>query len=794
MEILADPYAELPLRNDKYAKLCNELHLGSRNITKLTIDFMKFPNLIILWLNNNHLTNLDLLSHNIRLKYLYLHYNHLQTLTNIFHHLLFLEYLTLNNNQLSSLTDVITQLKVLKHLKYLDLFNNPITQEDSYRLHILSELPWLQSLDRIPVTKNEIKEAKKFKIKLKKLNNIQLSSGGLTPSTAAATTTAAHGDSHSHSDRHGDDDNSNRNDPCHSPRANSLNLLLFRIKQLFTQKRIFFKDICLQYDRRRLGLMTPSDFKSCLIQFNILSQLTEEEYQQILNKYIVPTPIPAITLTDLTMSHINQSSKKKKNMTDNGSRTMSVMKNMRLVDDLVNYDLFCQDTLPQSLHHTKKPLGTSTTMTITNEKVPEISRTVRDLISSVQKYETDVKQQEEKKKRDTILNASSSTDANFTFYNTASNTLQGTGVIGGAMMGGLSSGSPRDGLDPWFIGQLRTILTEISWKILSSSGTTNASGGNKKPSLSALCKQTTPEIQFTSLHLQEVFSRMASLGKTLKYPNSSEELISHLLKNKSTISLQDLVHLLQLDSSSAGGTVGAPILPSSPSTSQRKKLLFHSSSMKIEWRDLTEKERRDFEKREFQDAQDYLQQILRPSAAGSGSGGKESGSQQNPNQKEDLLQLTFQKSINGTRMRATSRSTSCWGSEDGGRSGSQDDPYRVIQSAPNRADVIVIPSLKSAAQRQQQVEDLERENNWTEHFQKFGLKNEGLELALKRKQRSLLGNSSSSLSSVTPSGVAVPLSSSISLSSSMGATRTSQKKADKEKKGWNNTTGTIVLK
>jgi hypothetical protein len=798
MEIVADPYNELPLRNDKYAKLCNELHLGSRNITLLNGDFLKFPNLAVLWLNNNRLSNIEHLYGNVRLKYLYLHYNRLQILPDLFHNFPFLEYLTLNNNLLNSLSNVLEELRVLKHLKYLDLFNNPISQEDNYRLLVLAELPWLESLDRIPVTQKEITSAKKLKIKLKKLNNLQLAS------TSSPTVTFTE-------ESFDGTDGSN-----FSPRTRSLNLLIPRIRQLFAQKRVYFKDICLQYDRRRLGLMTCEDFKTCLIQFNIFSQLTEEEYQHILQKYTIPTPIPAITLTDLIVTPTTQQKQQ-------GSRTKrEVMKNMRMADDMVNYDLFCQDTLPQPLQHTKKPLSSTSsstsshtyTATSTSEKVPEISRTVRDLILSVKKYETEMKQNEEKKKRETILNASYATEGSgsFTFYKTATNSLTGATSTSTSTRITTIGGGPGEGLDPWLIGQLRTILTEISHRILLTSGPSSGVS-SKKLSLTALCNHTSPEIQFTSSDLQEVFSRMESLGKTIK-GYSSQEFISRLLllknKNKTPVSaasagipLREFCQVLQLDSS-------LPTLPASSSAAGGLGV----GGIRIEWRDLTEKERREIEKREFTEAQECLQQILRPpapastsaaSAASSASVGKGGGGEA----AGELWGKTFQKSITGTRMTA-----SAWGTGRGPEAESEErereeeregDPHRVIRSAPNRSDVIVIPALRSAAQRQRQLDELQKENDWTEHFQRFGLRSEGLELALKRKQRSLLGQNDSTL---LPPSQHQSQSQSLSLSSSLGASsRTGTGKVTLSGKagggegkgkgrtgGWSSTTGTIVFK
>lgn len=56
-EIPADPWSAIPIKNAKQAKEATELHLGGLKATVL-VNFNHFPNLEILWLNNNNLTSL----------------------------------------------------------------------------------------------------------------------------------------------------------------------------------------------------------------------------------------------------------------------------------------------------------------------------------------------------------------------------------------------------------------------------------------------------------------------------------------------------------------------------------------------------------------------------------------------------------------------------------------------------------------------------------------------------------------------------------------------------------------
>lgn len=49
---LGDPWEIIPIKNKKCARECTEIHLANRNIDDLT-NFDDFPNLEVLWINNN---------------------------------------------------------------------------------------------------------------------------------------------------------------------------------------------------------------------------------------------------------------------------------------------------------------------------------------------------------------------------------------------------------------------------------------------------------------------------------------------------------------------------------------------------------------------------------------------------------------------------------------------------------------------------------------------------------------------------------------------------------------------
>jgi hypothetical protein len=50
-----DPWTILPIKNAKYARDCIEVHLSDREI-ELLDKFEDFPNLEVVWLNNNQVT------------------------------------------------------------------------------------------------------------------------------------------------------------------------------------------------------------------------------------------------------------------------------------------------------------------------------------------------------------------------------------------------------------------------------------------------------------------------------------------------------------------------------------------------------------------------------------------------------------------------------------------------------------------------------------------------------------------------------------------------------------------
>ena len=54
-EKVGNPWTVLPIKNSKYARDLVEVHLSDRHLTRLE-NFEDFPNLEVVWLNNNNVS------------------------------------------------------------------------------------------------------------------------------------------------------------------------------------------------------------------------------------------------------------------------------------------------------------------------------------------------------------------------------------------------------------------------------------------------------------------------------------------------------------------------------------------------------------------------------------------------------------------------------------------------------------------------------------------------------------------------------------------------------------------
>ena len=159
--VTSNPFGELAVRNAKYVKNCTELYMADREI-EVVANFGKFVNLEVLWLNNNHLQRIDGLDANFRIKKLYVHCNRIRTLAGSLSKFTFLEELHAQNNEISNLQACLTTLGHMHHIKTLSLYNNPVAEEDNYRLQVIAALPSLEVLDKHAVTAADRVAASRF--------------------------------------------------------------------------------------------------------------------------------------------------------------------------------------------------------------------------------------------------------------------------------------------------------------------------------------------------------------------------------------------------------------------------------------------------------------------------------------------------------------------------------------------------------------------------------------------------------------------------------------------------------
>ncbi|TYZ57892.1 hypothetical protein PybrP1_004410 [[Pythium] brassicae (nom. inval.)] len=161
MPRLADPHAELPVKNFKYVTNCIEMLLSKRRIEQIA-NFEPFVNLEVLWINGNEIETLEGLDTCVRIKYLYAQNNRIRTLEgSSLKHFTFLKELRLYDNKLKDLHGTLAVLSKLHHLEDLDLFGNPLQEEENYRLQVIKAVPSLVVLDRHVITDGERAKAER---------------------------------------------------------------------------------------------------------------------------------------------------------------------------------------------------------------------------------------------------------------------------------------------------------------------------------------------------------------------------------------------------------------------------------------------------------------------------------------------------------------------------------------------------------------------------------------------------------------------------------------------------------
>lgn len=350
VDVFSNPYDELPLRNDKYAGLCTELHMGHKGITRLR-GFEKFATLNLLFLNDNKLTSLEGLEENFRIKQLYLHNNKFRIIERgSLQHFVFLNKLTLNGNYLDDLDGTIEELRGLRHLKVLDLFDNPIAQEDNYRRRVICEVSTsVEVLDRHKITDEERVEARKFKIRMQRLQQL-----GKTKKALVLPPTE---------------------EEEQEMRIKNARLrdVMKRITSALKAHRPFLEPAWLPYDKRNLGFVKDSVFWEILRQYGIEQLLLPAERDLLTEQYTGLAEVPGISVTG-TLPKV-----------------------------LVNYRKFCMDIVPSDL----RTYADQWHM----DPAPEISVTAKDLNKYVTAVTLRTQELEELLRREKLIGSRTLLDA-----------------------------------------------------------------------------------------------------------------------------------------------------------------------------------------------------------------------------------------------------------------------------------------------------------------------------------------------------------------------------------------------
>ena len=264
----SDPYSCLSFRSDAQASVKQELHLGNRGYTRLT-DFHAFISLDQLWINNNKLTSLAGLESNFRLKILYAFQNRIHRLHGALKTFKFLVRAHLSDNKLDDLQGTLDELSKNKYLEVLDLYGNPIAQEDNYRLLVIINIPWLKVLDRLQITDEERVAANELEKKLNSLSHFKFK-GPKRRRTEEE-----------------EEERARQEATCQ--RAMGL------MAEYCREKRIFLERYFLEVDRQRRGLIDEATFSIILKELDLLRSMDEGDEAALLRKYKTRVPSSLIS-------------------------------------------------------------------------------------------------------------------------------------------------------------------------------------------------------------------------------------------------------------------------------------------------------------------------------------------------------------------------------------------------------------------------------------------------------------------------------------------------------------------
>ena len=131
-----------------------EIVLDKMGLTSINKEDLKlFPNLQVIYLTNNNLTELSGLNYCIRLEAIDARQNKISHIN--LPKQTFLKELYLANNKFQDIETFINEASNLRNLKILDLRDNLVTQVRGYRQAVIAKFQSLEVLDGLAVTKYE---------------------------------------------------------------------------------------------------------------------------------------------------------------------------------------------------------------------------------------------------------------------------------------------------------------------------------------------------------------------------------------------------------------------------------------------------------------------------------------------------------------------------------------------------------------------------------------------------------------------------------------------------------------
>lgn len=706
--VKSNPYAELPRPNDKFAASCAELHLGRKGISEL-FWFEKFTSLHTLWLNNNELISLAGLENNTRLLNLHCHNNRIMRIGGTLRMLKYLVTLTLNCNALNDMDDVLGELQHLSKLTYLDLFDNPITQEDNYRLRVIAALPWVQVLDKHEVGDHERKEAKKVMRRMLKANELL---------------------------------NGKKRNVVQVDEANDIrNAIVIpkeveqKLKHLVSLKRINLEQDLMRYDPKKLGRVPSDAFTSICNQYSLFDQLSDEEQCLVLSKYTIRDQLGH------SMKHHQASSHHALLFSASAGQ---------LYKEFIDYPAFCKDIFPDLLR-------TQYFDAWAMDPVPEVSTVSADLHRYVARVEHRIAQERERAKEEALLGStgltpgdskvlsrvatapqsmkrSSTVPSLGTMTKASSQTMSATNL--NSTVSAIGSGSSQ-GLSPWHRSVLRSAVKSICAENGISISKGSIGGGRSAAMIPA------------DASITKILNDMKNYGLI---PTTAEESV-----RKFVMSVADSTG--NVDANLLCNIFGCdPVVYKTDKDNQKgnttkigqTSCADGNSPLRVEWTEAPLSNKITVEMQRFRESSAFLDNLLRTGHAASSS---------NP-----LAVSAMQTATIGTRLMAAR--------DLHPKVEVKPTPTQIIRTDPHmRADAYVLPRLErtpkkaspgthsiaetSGKSAKKEFPDLEDE--WRGQLAAMGLKGHDLDFAIDRKKRSYLrssGTATSSLSKLVPGNYA----------------------------------------